>query len=105
MPGKGPRLEQGEIPGTEPPGRDQELYAVGLNVLLLEEESRQAKKKEKAAREEAGALLRKKGLTEYKDRDVVLWIEPDTKIKARRPAGRKKGKIKKTTKDDVGSDI
>jgi hypothetical protein len=101
--GKKPQLEQEEIPGTEPPDRDQELYAVGLNVLRLEEESRQAKKKEKTAREEAGALLRKKGLTEYKDRDVVLWIEPDTKIKARRPAGRKKGRIKKVTTESAAN--
>lgn len=97
------RKEQAEI--TDPddgksiaasPDRDEELHALGLELILAEEESKDAKAAEKTKREECGAALRRRGMKEYGPIDgVSLWIEGQEKVKAKKEGARPRGRVLK----------
>jgi hypothetical protein len=89
---------QEEIPGTESPNRDPELHALGLEIIDLEQEVRGGRGRLKGKQEDARAALKERGMDSYVCDGVELWSEPQpTKIKAKRPSDRKKGKIQKVT--------
>lgn len=92
------RIEQAEIPGTESPARIPELHALWLEIVALQEDVGAAREALKAKQDEARTALRKRGLDHYKIDGADLWAEPQPdRIKAKKPGGRKKGKIVKVT--------
>lgn len=93
--------EQLEVPGTESPGRDPELHALGLEIIGLEADVKGARGRLKEKQEEAREALKERGIDSYVCDGVELWAEPQTpKIKAKRPSDRKKGRIQKVTGEE-----
>lgn len=82
-----PSKDQREIEGTESPGRNPELHALGLELHDLQSRRMELTKAEKAKREEAGAKLHALGLTEYECDGVSLWLEESEKVKVKLGGG------------------
>ena len=79
---------QSEIPGTESPDRDPELHALGLELYDLQSRRMKLTRDEKAKRIEIGALMHKKGLTDYYVDNVELKIVPGAeKVKVKVNSG------------------
>ena len=78
----GPSLEQDEIPGTESPGRIQELHVLGLQLKDIQDRSMDWRKKDSEKRSEIAATMERLNVTEYDMDGVSLWIEKGkTKVK------------------------
>jgi len=93
-------VAQLEVPGTESPDRDDELHALGLEILDCEARLKEAKAADAEKRAEAAKALEKRGLTEYDVDGISLWIEPGKeKVKAKREGDRPKGKVQKVTEE------
>lgn len=89
--------EQDMIPDLpEQPGYDGELHALWIEKCELQESAGRAREALKSHDEKVRKALDARGIDHYKHGDADLWCEPvPPKVKAKKPGGRKKGKIKK----------
>lgn len=78
------------------PDRDDELHALWLSLCNALDETKAAREDEARIKVLAADALHARGIDHYKADGADLWIEPGSeKVKAKRPDGRPKGRVKK----------
>lgn len=84
MTARSKKPKQEELPGTESPGRDDELHALALEIYEVQEERKQLTEKEAELRLKAGQRLDALGCDYYHEDGVEVWNEPkEAKLKVK----------------------